>query len=87
MQQMPETNDPKVLVLRQSSDEGSPSAAVYEDKNGEHLMAVYGVERTSPFKFKTFYSAALSQFQRNLPLNGKGMASGLKPEMAGVILP
>ncbi|WP_144543613.1 hypothetical protein [Cytobacillus oceanisediminis] len=72
MQLVPETNDPKVLVLRQSSDEGSPRIAVYEYKNGEHLMAVYEVERTSPFKFKTFYASALSQAPEELAPDREG---------------
>jgi hypothetical protein len=72
MQQVPETNGPIVLVLQQSSNGGSPRVAVYEYKNGEHLLAVFEVERTRPFKFKTLYAAELSLAPEELAPDREG---------------
>lgn len=53
--------DPIALVLKTSSVQtDAPIVALYENKNNEHILAIYKIERTNRYKFKTLHRIKLN---------------------------
>lgn len=56
-----EDSDPIALVLKTSSSQtDDPIVALYENKNNDHILAVYKIERNNRYKFKTLHRIKLN---------------------------
>ncbi|WP_102274248.1 hypothetical protein [Cytobacillus massiliigabonensis] len=53
---------PLALVLKKSADmNDNPVIALYEYKNGKHILAVYEIERTNRYKFNAMHVIELKE--------------------------
>ncbi|MBU8879746.1 hypothetical protein BGM26_12185 [Bacillus sp. FJAT-29790] len=69
-----EANHPLALVLQTSiHTKDHPVVALYEYKNSKHLLAVYEIERTNRFKFKTLQAAELGSAPDDMSLDLSGI--------------
>lgn len=75
----PRQTSPLVAVV-QKSDEANenPSVAVYEYLDGQHVLALYEIQRNNDFFFKTIAAAELTKPTEELAPDSKGKGVWLK---------